>query len=107
MQPSSTTEPSTGHIYECLKSNKKQGTVKGKFYVYNSGELKTYTKRSVTVFLNGDEILEQPGAFFLVTPCPFCGAQTLSPFGDGQWIHDGVECAAEWDAKVKNYERLG
>jgi hypothetical protein len=43
------TEPRTGHIYLCLKSNRKQSTVKGKYYLYDSGELKTYTSRNVTL----------------------------------------------------------
>lgn len=98
-------EPATGHIYLCLKSNKTQHTVKGKYYVYDGGELKTYTKRSVDVLINGDELLEMPGAFELAKTCPFCGVQTCDPFGGTQVIHDGSECAAEWDAKVKNYER--
>jgi len=100
-----TTEPHTGHIYLCLKSNRRQGTVNGKHYVYDGGELKTYTKRGVTLLANGDEILEQADAFELARKCPFCGVQTCDPFGGTQVIHDGAECAANWDAKAKNYCR--
>jgi hypothetical protein len=100
-----TTEPHTGHIYLCLKSNRTHGTVKGKYYVYDSGEIKTYTSRNVTLLANGDEILEQTDAFELARKCPFCGVQTCDPFGGTQVIHDGVECAANWDARVKKYCR--
>lgn len=103
MNPATT--PATGHIYLCLKSNRKHQTVKGKHYVYDCGELKTFSSRNVTLLCNGDEILEQEGAFVLARKCPFCGAQTCDPFGGSQVIHDGVECAEKWDAKVKNYCR--
>lgn len=91
----------SGHIYLCLKSNKKQSTIKGKFYVYDHGELKTFTKRNVTMLINGDEILWKTEEFKLAEQCPFCGAATMN--GE-EWIHDGVECASEWDKKVKHYD---
>lgn len=91
--------PINGHIYQCLKT--RGNAVKGKFYVYKNGELKTYTTRNVTCLSNGDDLLEY-GKFELVTQCPFCGAQTRSPFGS-EWIHDGADCARGWDARVKKY----
>lgn len=90
-------EPQSGDIYECVKSNKRHGTVKGKFYVLDHGDLKTFTTRNVTSHANGDEILEQSEAFELARFCPFCGISL--PFPN----HDGVKCAAQWDAKTKNY----
>lgn len=98
----------SGEIYLCLRSNRKQGIVKGKHYVYDSGELRTYTTRNVTCLINGDELLALPNTFELATKCPFCGCQTMNPFPwiDKRFIHDGIECAAEWDAKVKGYERV-
>lgn len=59
----------------------------------------------MTLLANGDEILEDAAAFELARKCPFCGVQTCDPFGGTQVIHDGVECAANWDARVKKYCR--
>lgn len=97
------TEPRTGDIFECVKNNKQHYAVKGKFYLYDSGELKTYTSRNVTLLANGDEMLELPGVFTPARNCPFCGC-ALSDDTTGMPItHDGVECAASWDAKTKGY----
>jgi hypothetical protein len=103
MQPSPITEPHTGHIYVCLKANRKQSTVKGKHYVYDHGQLKSYSSRWVTLLANGDEILAQADAFALARQCPFCGVQTCDPIGGAYVIHDGAACAAQWDARVKGY----
>lgn len=104
-------EPRTGQIFLCVKNNKQHSAVKGKHYLYDSGELKTYTSRSVTLLANGDEMLELPGVFERAEGCPFCGNQVYDATedneiqtADGQ-EHDGVECAADWDARVKNYCR--
>jgi hypothetical protein len=91
-------EPHTGQVYLCLKGNKTQGTVKGKYYVYDSGEIRTYTSRNVTLLLNGEELLQEPGMFTLAHRCPFCCSEIVDS-------HDGVECAAEWDARTKKYCR--
>lgn len=88
--------PQTGQIYICTKGNSKHGSTKGKHYVYDSGDLKSFTKRSVTIFSNGDDMLKQSGAFRLADVCPFC-MLLIKP------EHDGVECAAKWDARVKRY----
>jgi len=91
--------PTTGQIYLCLKTS--GGAVKGKYYVYRNGELRTYTTRSVTVLANGDELLGRPRLFMEAQVCPFCGKPAC---GDA-WIHDGNECAKAWDARVKHYCR--
>lgn len=93
----------TGDIYLCLKANKKQGTVKGKYYVYDSGELKTFTTRNVTMLCNGDDILWKIEEFELAKVCPFC-ATSLKNVDGSRIFHDGVECASAWDRRVKNYE---
>lgn len=104
-------EPRSGQIFECVKSNKQHSAVKGRFYLYDDGQLKTFTSRSVTLLLNGEEMLELPGVFERAEGCPFCGNQVYDAAedkeiqsGDGH-EHDGVECAAAWDARVKNYCR--
>jgi hypothetical protein len=94
------TEPRTGDIFECVKSNKQHSAVKGKFYLYDGGELKTYTSRNVTLLANGDEMLELPGVFEPAKACPFCGMEAAAMTVTQ---HDGVECAAAWDAKTKGY----
>ena len=97
-------EPCTGQIFECVKNNRQHSAVKGKFYLYDSGELKTYTKRNVTCLANGDEMLELPGCFERAERCPFCDVRIYDAASDMETTaHDGVECAAAWDAKVKNY----
>jgi hypothetical protein len=100
-------EPSTGHIFLCVKSNKQHSAVKGKYYLYDSGELKTYTTRNVTLLANGDEMLELPGVFERAERCPFCNLRIYDAALDAECgaEHDGVDCAAEWDAKTKNYCR--
>lgn len=106
-----TPEPRTGMIFECIKGNAKHSAVKGKFYVYDRGELRTYTTRNVTVLLNGDEMLALPGCFLPAERCPFCGYKIYdretgwNAVFNGETGHLGVECAAEWDARVKGYER--
>ena len=47
-----TIEPRTGHVFLCVKNNKQHSAVKGKYYLYDSGELKTYTSRNVTLLLS-------------------------------------------------------
>lgn len=94
----------TGQIYQCIRSNRKQGTVKGKHYVYDSGCLSTYTTRNVTQLINGDYLLSTK-AFSHSIICPFCHTTHPNVTAIGAEPHDAVECAAEWDAKVKNYER--
>lgn len=97
-------EGESGMILVCLKGNKKHGTKAGKFYIYDYGKLKTFTTRTVTIMLNGDEILVQPEAFQVVNRCPFC--KLLAPPGQQlHEFHNGADCAAEWDAKVKKYCR--
>lgn len=96
-------EPHTGHIYLCLKSNKSNGVVNGRYYVYDSGTLCNFTKRDVLFLGYGDRILENAADFQLARRCPFCGVQTCDPFGGTMVIHDGIECAALWDARVKKY----
>lgn len=98
----SSPEPRTGDIFECVKSNRQHSAVKGKFYVYDCGSLKTHTSRNVTELLNGDEMLALPGCFVLANTCPFCGMDIVVMMTTN---HDGVECAADWDAKTKNYCR--
>lgn len=104
-------EPHSGHIFLCVKGHRQHGAVKGKYYLYESGELRTYTTRSVTLLLNGDEMLELPGVFERAEGCPFCNRQVYDAATDQEiqdsngWDHDGVECAAEWDARVKHYCR--
>lgn len=93
-------EATTGQIFECIRSNRKHGAIKGRFYVYNGGELRTYTTRNVTILINGDEMLDLDGVFREATKCPFCD---LPHPNDAE--HDGEECAADWDARVKKYER--
>ena len=102
-------EPRTGQIFLCVKNNKQHSAVKGKHYLYDSGELRTYTSRGVTCLANGDEMLELPGVFERAEGCPFCGNQVYDAAedkeiqtGDGQ-EHDGVDCAHQWDAKTKGY----
>lgn len=105
MKPTPINELHTGHIYVCKKSNKEQGILKGSYYVYDSGQLKRFTSRNVTIHMNGDELLSCDRWFEIAATCPFCGCQTCDPFGGQTVIHDGLECAAEWDARVKKYER--
>ncbi len=97
-------EPCTGQIFECMKKCRKHGTKKGEFYLYDNGCLKRFTKRAVTMLLNGDEIIEQDGLFERAEYCPFCGLPVYCAEKDEDvFNHDGVRCSRLWDAKVKNY----
>ena len=113
-------EATSGEIFLAIKGNKNLSIIKGKHYVYDGGELKTYTTRNVTILANGDEIMETEGLMERVETCPFCGAKMYVRCGCGglcdsnqpcpmadnaepKLIHDGNECAHEWDCKVKNY----
>lgn len=100
-------EPYTGQIFLCVKNNKQHSAVKGKHYLYDSGQLKTYTTRNVTLLANGDEMLELPGVFERAEVCPFCGTHVYDSGADDETLpgreHDGVECARLWDAKTKGY----
>lgn len=100
-------EPTTGQIFECVKGNRQHSAVKGKFYLYDSGDLKTFTTRNVTLLANGDEMLELPGVFERAEVCPFCLTRVYDAAVDADLAnnHDAVECAADWDAKVKKYCR--
>ena len=99
-----TIEPTSGQIFVCVKNNKQHSAVKGKFYVYACPELRTYTKRSVTVLANGDEMLELSGVFERAETCPFCDLRIYDAARDMEVVeHDGEACAHAWDAKVKNY----
>lgn len=101
----------SGQIFLCCKNNRQHGAVRGKYYLYDYGELKTYTTRNVTVLANGSEMLALPGVFERAEGCPFCRTQVYDASEDqdiqdanGQ-EHDGAECAADWDARVKHYCR--
>ncbi len=104
-------EPYTGQIFLCVKNNRQHSAVKGRHYLYDSGELKTYTTRNVTLLANGDEMLELPGVFERAEVCPFCNSKVYDSATDSDEVnhatgvvdHNGVECAAEWDARVKHY----
>ena len=113
-------EATTGEIFLAVKGNRNLSIIKGKHYVYDCGEVKTYTRRNVTILANGDEILETEGLMERVENCPFCGAKMYARCGCGglcdskepcpmeesaepKLIHDGCECAHEWDAKTKGY----
>ena len=101
-----TIEPRTGHVFLCVKNNKQHSAVKGKYYLYDSGELKTYTSRNVTLLANGDEMLELPGVFERAERCPFCDLRIYDAGMDAECVeHDTVDCGAEWDARVKHYCR--
>lgn len=94
-------EPRTGDAFLCIKGNRKQGIVKWAYYVYDSGQLKKFTRRNVTALLNGDELLGIEGYFTPTYCCPFCNADMRDLMGNR--IHDSYECAKVWDRKVKNY----
>lgn len=95
------TEPITGQIFNCIKSNRQHSAIKGEFYVYVDGELRRFTKRNVTLLANGDEMLELPGVFVPSPICPFCN-QAFPNAGVTE-THNGYDCAKAWDARVKNY----
>lgn len=105
METQTQIEARTGKIFLCVKNNKQHSAVKGKYYVYDCGDLKTFTSRNVTLLANGDEMLELPGVFEPAKSCPFCGMEGLERVAATDPQHDGVECAADWDARVKHYCR--
>jgi hypothetical protein len=102
----------TGQIFECVRSCRDSAAKKGKFYVYVDGELREFNRRYVNVYLHGAEMLNVPSAFERAEGCPFCGNQVYDAATDQEIqssdgrAHDGYECAADWDARVKKYCRV-
>lgn len=100
------TEPRTGDLFLCVKSNRQHSAVRGKYYLYDAGALRTYTTRNVTLLANGDEMLALPGVFEPAQRCPFCNLNLRRAADDTRAAeHDALECAADWDARVKHYCR--
>ena len=126
-------KPEAGGIYRCISQSKFSGARKGEHWVYSGdGEAKKFGKRSVTLLLNGFDVLDEAGRFVPAEICPFCFERLFEeasearnvcgcgglcdsghpcPMGHTEivkwWklLHDGHECARVWDAKVKRYCR--
>lgn len=102
-----TPEPRTGDLFLCVKANRQHSAVKGRTYLLEAGELRTYTTRNVTLLANGWEMLDLPGVFIRAAVCPFCNTRVYDPPTATVLApdHDALECAADWDARMKNYCR--
>jgi len=126
-------KPEPGGIYRCISQSKFSGAKKHEHWVYDfDGQAKKFGKRSVTLLLNGYDVLYEAGRFEPALVCPFClnklfavGVEAKNICGCGglcdsghpcpmghtelqkryRLLHDGHECAVVWDAKVKHYCR--